>query len=252
MALYKKVPANRKLEGEKIALNREGLPVDRGLPAVPRGLNREMTAYLQSLHNVVLSMTGLGRGTGDTRAVRVSERLASGGAANMRGKEFLDAGSVLEAHIANGAVTEAKIADRAVSHAKLGLSAVESGNIKPEAVDSAAIRKGAVIGEKLADGSVSLEKLAPELLPVVLAGSAKHGETVTLGKFTQTPFLAMTRQKVPIGSCGELVCGITNLREESGVWRFDVKAAFEMGNEDGFSFYPGEIGWMAIGIGARE
>lgn len=46
---------------------------NRGLPAVPRGLSREMTVYLQALHNVILNMSGLGRGTNGTRSVSTSE-----------------------------------------------------------------------------------------------------------------------------------------------------------------------------------
>lgn len=178
MALYKKVSANRAMQtGKRVPLNDEGLPIDRGLPAVPRGLNREMTAYLQSLHNVVLSMTGLGRGTTDTRAVRVTERVAANaGGASLSVKDFLDVGSILETHIANGAITEAKIADGAVTHSKLGPSSVEGINIKPEAVDAATIKAMAVITEKLADGAVTTDKLADE---AVTTGKIADGAVVT-------------------------------------------------------------------------
>lgn len=287
MAIYKKVSANRKLQGEKVPLNDNGQPIDRGLPSVPRGLNREMTAYLQSMHNVVLSMTGLGRGTTDTRAVRVNEGRYGSGGSGTSGKDFLGAGSVLTAHLANGAVTEEKIADKAVTHAKLGISAVESNNIKPGAVDNATIKKGAVSTDKLADravttekladkavttgkladksvvaakladgavtnrkiadNSITIEKLAPELLPVFVSGVSAHGTTVNLGKWLERPVIVMTGQRIPVGECGELCAGIENLRQENGVWMFEAVAVFEMGIEDGINCYPGEISWLAVG-----
>lgn len=277
MAIYKKVSANRKLQGEKVPLNDNGQPIDRGLPSVPRGLNREMTAYLQSMHNVVLSMTGLGRGTTDTRAVRVNEGRYGAGGSGASGKDFLGAGSVLTAHLANGAVTEEKIADKAVTHAKLGISAVESNNIKPEAVDNATIKKGAVSTDKLADravtteklgdktvttgkladgavtnrkiadNSITIEKLAPELLPVFVSGVSANGTTVNLGKWLERPVVVMTGQRIPVGECGELCAAIENLREENGVWLFEAVAVFEMGLKDGECCYPGEISWLAVG-----
>lgn len=277
MAIYKKVCANRKIQGAKVPLNDNGQPVDRGLPSVPRGLNREMTAYLQSMHNVVLGMTGLGRGTTDTRAVRVNENRAGVSGSGSQGKDFLDAGSVMTAHLARGAVTEEKIADQAVSHAKLGISAVESNNIKPGAVDNATIKKGAVSTDKLADGavttdkladkavttgkladgavtsrkiadnSITIEKLAPELLPVFVSGISAHGTTVNLGKWLERPLVVLTGQRIPVGECGELCAGIENLRLENGVWLFEAVAVFEMGIEDGINCYPGEISWLAVG-----
>lgn len=278
MAIYKKVSANRKLQGDKVPLNDNGQPIDRGLPSVPRGLNREMTAYLQSMHNVVLGMSGLGRGTTDTRAVRVNEgRYGSVSNAAASGKDFLDIGSIMTAHLANEAVTEPKIADGAVTHAKLGISAVESNNIKPGAVDSATIKKGAVstdkladravttekladrsvvadkladravTNQKIADNSITIEKLAPELLPVFVSGVSAHGTTVNLGKWLERPVVVMTGQRIPVGECGELCAGVNNLREENGVWLFDAVAIFEMGLEDGEDCYPGEISWLAVG-----
>lgn len=258
MALYKKVSANRAMQtGKRVPVNDEGLPIDRGLPAVPRGLNREMTAYLQSMHNVVLSMTGLGRGTTDTRAVRVNEAIYGTGGSGSGGKDFLDAGSIQTAHLANGAVTEPKIADQAVTHAKLGISAVESNNIKPQAVDNPAIKDGAVSTDKLADksvttakiadGAITFEKLASELLPVIKTGTAEHGATVNLGKWLSRPLVILTGQRIPVGECGELCAEISNLREENGVWMFDAVAIFEMGIEEEATAYPGEISWLAVG-----
>lgn len=238
MALYKKVSANRAMQtGKRVPLNDEGMPIDRGLPAVPRGLNREMTAYLQSMHNVVLSMTGLGRGTTDTRAVRVNEALYGTGGSGSSDKDFLDAGSIQTAHLVNGAVTEPKIADQAVTHSKLGISAVESNNIKPQAVDNPAIK----------DGAITAEKLDPKLWPVFVAGNSEHGATVNLGKWLSRPLVILTGQRIPIGECGELCAGIENLREENGVWMFDAVAVFEMGIEEEATAYPGEISWLAVG-----
>lgn len=232
------------------------MALEKGLPAVPRGQSREMTAYLQSLHNVIASVAGFGRNSDENRAARVSEVRQI---ARSTGRE---PGSVVSTMLGPGSVTETKLATGAVSAKKLATDAVQTRHISAQAVTGEKIADAAITGEKIAanavtldkiaDGAIDHDKLDKKLLPVILAGSAKHGETVTLGKFEQAPLVAMTYQNVPIASCGELVCGIFNLREEAGAWRFDVKAAFEMGIEDGISVYPGEIGWTAIGFGAQE
>lgn len=49
---------------------------DRGLQSVPRGLDRNLTTYLQAIRTELLRLSGLVRGSDQSRAVRASEASA--------------------------------------------------------------------------------------------------------------------------------------------------------------------------------
>lgn len=208
------------------------MAIERGLPAIPRGLPRELYFYLQSLQAVVTRLGGLGRGTAATRAVRASEaaQLQAGKAA----KAEPDNGSILAGHIAPCAVTEAALEDACVTAAKIAASAVGGDRLAPEGIDSAALKKCCV----------TREKLATELVPVFLQGTAEDGETVRLGKWLERPLVCLTGMNVPLGMCGELAYGIREMREEDGEWLFEAEAVFLM---DGDRRYPGSLEWLAAG-----
>lgn len=181
---------------------------NRGLPAVPRGLSRELTSYLQSLQNVILNLSGLGRGTAQTRAVTVAEKV------------------ILQ-----------KEANTANSNGANGSDLVQTKNIA----------NGAVTTNKLADGAVTQDKLAQEVWPVMMEGGTAHGETVNLGKWIERPLVFITGYEIPVGDCGEVKGGIGNLRLENGEWLFEAIAVCEFGIEDGEKCYPGKLDWIAIG-----
>ena len=52
---------------------------DRGLQSVPRGLDRNLTTYLQAIRTELLRLSGLVRGSDQSRAVRASEASAAFG-----------------------------------------------------------------------------------------------------------------------------------------------------------------------------
>ena len=60
---------------------------DRGLQSVPRGLDRNLTTYLQAIRTELLRLSGLVRGSDQSRAVRASEASAAfgGGSCRKRG-----------------------------------------------------------------------------------------------------------------------------------------------------------------------
>lgn len=221
------------------------MTLEKGLPAVPRGLSREMTAYLQSLHTVIASISGFGRNSSQSRAARIGEvrdiiRSASG----------LGSGEAYE--LAAGSVTESRLANNAVTASKIAESAIETRHIAEAAIISDKLADGCISTAKLAEASVTREKLDAGLLPVFMTGKAKHRETVSPGKFLEKPLVWIAGQRIPVGMCGEIVCEITNLHDENGSWFFDVTAAFEMACEDGEAVYPGQITWAAIGFGAGQ
>lgn len=225
------------------------MAIERGLPAVPRGLSRELTTYLQALQNVILSLSGLGRGTSQTRAVRVSEntRVVVKGDSQVSADKILP-GAILSAHLATGAVTTEKLAAGSVIAGKLAAYSVGSANIVPGAVESLSIKDGCITTGKIADHAVTLEKLSECLLPVCVSGTAAHNETVELGEWLHKPLVIIAGYNVPIGSCGELQVEIADLRDEDGQWLFEAKAIFEMGIEDGKTSYPGQLAWLAMGL----
>lgn len=215
------------------------MAVERGLPAVPRGLSREMTTYLQSLHNVILSMSGLGRGTNQTRSVRASEVK---GIVAEYGNSILKKGSIDEDKIADGAVTENKLANGSVTAKKLA----------PSSVDARALADGAVGSNELAAHAVTLDKIAPELLPEISNGIADHGSVVNLGIYIERPIVTICGLEIPVGDCGEIRSAIENIRMENGEWLFDAVAVCEFGEEDGMACYPGKLHWLAIGRRANN
>lgn len=243
------------------------MALDRGLPAVPRGLTRELTAFLQAQQNILLSMSGLGRGTTETRAMRVYERTAS--PSGKGGVSGLTNGSVLSAHIATGAVTESKIADGAVSGSKIATSAIEGRHVKPGGIDTVCLADGSVTNPKLADASVDAQKLAAnavtttkiadgaitraklseELIPQIMEGSAEHGATINIGKWLARPIVAMRGYSLLCGSGngGSQLVRIDNLREENDEWLFDAIAICDMSLVPGMLDTYGEILWIAFG-----
>lgn len=241
------------------------MALDRGLPAVPRGLTRELTAFLQAQQNIILGMSGLGRGTTETRAMRVYERAST--PSGQRGVSGLSNGSVLSAHIATGAITESKIADSAVSGAKIATSAIESRHVKPGVIDTGCLANDSVTIQKLVDGSVNSQKLAAnavtttnladgaitraklseELIPQVLEGSAEHGATINLGKWLFRPVVAIRGYSLLIENGGSQLVRIDNLREENGVWLFDAIAICDMSLVPDMLDTYGKILWIAFG-----
>lgn len=68
---------------------------ERGLPSIPRGLGRELTTYLQALHGILLSLSGLSRGS--DRALRVSDGSVRTGTATAS----IGQAAVLNRHLAD-------------------------------------------------------------------------------------------------------------------------------------------------------
>ena len=139
---------------------------DLGLPAVPRGLDRNLTFFLQNLLDVVGGMSGLTPGSSGTRVVRVNEtnvyRSGSGGGSGSGAT--LGAQSVVTSYIQNMAVTTEKIAPAAVTAPKLADNAVGTKHIAKQAVTSEKLAVGAVTGQALADGCVTTGRLADSVI----------------------------------------------------------------------------------------
>lgn len=224
---------------------------DRGLPSIPRGLSRDMTCYLQSIHNIILGMSGLGRNTADSRAMRVDERqFAAGGS---HAQTSLGTGSILTAHIATGAVTESKIAAGAVTADKIAPANLETRHIKPQAIDTACLRDNAVTtgklenasvnSEKLAAGCVTRSKLAHELIPAMIYGLARHGDIVNLKAWAMRPLLCVTGfgiDGMPERAGQWLQIRIANLHEADGKWQFEAVAHVDRSAEN----IPDRLGWL--------
>lgn len=193
------------------------MATDRGLASVPRGLDRGLTTYLQSLDAMVRRLAGVVRGSGDSRAVRASETPAFGGGGG--GSSGVDIGAIASQVLRDGSVTERKIADNAVTGRKLASNAVTADKLGENAITARAIAPGEVITNALAEGAVTTGKLAagavkgntiaegavtssklaagviPEIpvLPVFVTGSAEDGDTVTIpGTWTVAPLVLLT------------------------------------------------------------
>ena len=105
---------------------------DRGLQAVPRGLDRNLTTYLQAIRTELLRLSGLVRGSDQSRAVRASEAsVAFGGGTVSTASGSVDMGAIASQIFRDGSVTERKLADRAVAGGKLADNAVTSRTIAP-------------------------------------------------------------------------------------------------------------------------
>lgn len=133
---------------------------ERGLQAVPRGLSRDLTAYLQSLDAYVRRLSGTVRGSDETRALRAYEasRLPVGTGSSGSGAD-MDVNAVASVILRDGAITERKLADGAVTRRKLAAGAVEESVLADGAVSTAKLASGAVRWEQLGTGAVTAEKL---------------------------------------------------------------------------------------------
>lgn len=177
---------------------------DRGLPPIPRGLQRELAVYLQSLSEAVGRLSGVARGSAETRAVRVSETSAVviGGSA--------PAGS--------DSVTNGMLRDGSVTERKLATGAVTSGKLAQGSVDSSHLGRGCVTADKVSTG----------VLPVWRTGTARDGETVTMeDDWAETPMVALVALKLAKfpAEAGPLTLGLTKPRkdQETGQWMFDAR-----------------------------
>ena len=133
------------------------MATDRGLPAVPRGLDRSLTTHLQAMQNLLLRIAGMVRGSEDSRAVRVSDGSISTGATTVTS---IQQASVLSQHLADYAVTTSKISTEAVTQEKIAASAVSTAKMVDYAVTTEKLADLAVSTGKVADGAINNEKLA--------------------------------------------------------------------------------------------
>lgn len=133
------------------------MATDRGLPAVPRGLDRALTNYLQAEQNLLLRIAGLVRGSDGARAVRVSDGSISTGSSSVTA---IQQASVLSQHLADYAVTTSKLSTEAVTPEKIAASAVTTAKIADYAVTAEKLADLAVSTGKVADGAINNEKLA--------------------------------------------------------------------------------------------
>ncbi len=259
---------------------------ERGLPSIPRGLDRGLTTYLQGIHSVLASLSGLARNSETTRAVRVSEGIVAGPGSS--GQSFT-IGSILTRHIASGAVTSDKLADGCVTEKKLADNAVTAKAILPGSVGRDALSAASVTEDKLADGAVTAGKMADAsiagdklragtitdrelaaqcvggdelkprsvaathiadgVLPTGLEGAAEHGETVDLGAWLERPGVAVAGFALNVQAGGILRVGIENLRQSDGSWLFDAVACCDMGEDESGAqaVVTGQIAWRATG-----
>lgn len=134
---------------------------DRGLQSVPRGLDRNLTTYLQAIRTELLRLSGLVRGSDQSRAVRASEASAAfGGGSVSTPSGSVDVAAIASQIFRDGSVTERKLADRAVTGGKVADNAVTARTIAPGEVDNNALAEQAVTAGKLADGAVTAGALA--------------------------------------------------------------------------------------------
>lgn len=191
------------------------MATDRGLASVPRGLDRGLTTYLQSIDTTLRRLTGLVRGSGESRAVRASEaHTAFGGTGG--GSSSVDIGAIASQVLRDGSVTERKIADGSVTADKIRENAVTAKAIAPGEVIENALREGCVSTGKVADKAVTTSKLADKavttdklalgavteaviaegVLPPRYAfvfGEAKDGDTVPIpGVWERRPSVMLT------------------------------------------------------------
>lgn len=197
---------------------------DRGLPAVPRGIDRALTNYLQALQTIVLRLSGMVRGSDESRAVRVSDGSVTTGTATAS----IGQGSVLTQHIADNAITSAKITDGAITATKLA----------PSAVTSRAIASGAVGTDSMAGKCVTADKIADGVFPIMVTGTAVDGETVLIhGKWLSKPGVMLSSVSAVQTLTGAF--GATELQEilaadgsGTGEWKFTA---------------TGNFAWLALG-----
>ena len=194
------------------------MATDRGIPAVPRGLDRTLTNYLQSLQSIVLRLSGMVRGSDESRAVRVSDGSVSTGTATAS----IGQGAILTQHIADNAITSAKITDGAVTDAKLSASSVTGRALAAGAVGTMALAGMCITAEKIADG----------VLPTVVDGEAVDGEEVLIpGKWLSKPGIMLSSVSQAQTTTGAF--GVTGLQEildvdgnGTGEWKFTAAGSF--------------------------
>lgn len=170
------------------------MATDRGLPSVPRGLERGLTQYLQAFDATVRRLSGAVRGSGKSRAVRASEASAFGGGSGGGGgsSSNVDIGAIASQVLRDGSVTERKIADNAVSGRKLGNGTVTADKLGENSVTASAIAPGEVISNALAQGAVTTGKIAPS----AVTSSAIAQGAVTTSAIAQG---AVTSDKIAAG-----------------------------------------------------
>ena len=256
---------------------------DRGLQSVPRGLDRNLTTYLQAIRTELLRLSGLVRGSDQSRAVRASEASAAfGGGSVSTPSGSVDVAAIASQIFRDGSVTERKLADRAVTGGKLADNAVTARTIAPGEVDNNALMDGAVTSDKIEegavtterlgdwavtfykispgavgtesirDGSVTAKKLAKGALPPAWAsGDAKDGETVAIpGNWDGRPAVFLTGWS----------CIVPEADPETGERRITVgpERFTEALDADGagtgaWSFAArGDFSWMAMGRAKEE
>ena len=205
------------------------MATDRGLPAVPRGIDRALTNYLQALQTIVLRLSGMVRGSDESRAVRVSDGSVSTGTATAS----IGQGSVLTPHIADNAITSAKITDGAVTELK----------IAPSAVTSRAIASGAVGTDSMAGKCVTADKVADDVLPTMITGTAVDGEEVHIpGKWRSKPGVmlsAVSTVQAVTGAFGAIGLQeiLTTDGAGTGEWKFTA---------------AGNFAWLALGYANEQ
>jgi len=205
------------------------MATDRGLPAIPRGIDRALTNYLQALQTIVLRLSGMVRGSDESRAVRVSDGSVSTGTATAS----IGQGSVLTSHIADNAITSAKITDGAVTDTKIAISAVTSR----------AIASGAVGTDSMAGRCVTADKIADGVLPTMITGTAVDGEEVHIhGQWLSQPGVILSSVSTVQAVTGAF--GAIGLQEilaadgtGTGEWKFTA---------------AGNFAWLAMGYSNEQ
>lgn len=179
-----------------------------GLPSVPRGLDQELTLYLQALDGLVRRMAGMVRGSvQESSAARSTAATQHASASSTEGASAI------------GCVTTRMLADGAVGTKQL--------------------KRRAVTTDILADKAVTEAKLADGLLPEWLEGTAQDGDEIILGAWAGRPALCVTGFELPSGMAGRLSVGLDNLRHDGSVWRCTARAVC---NEE-----RGLVHWLLVG-----
>ena len=192
------------------------MAADRGLPSVPRGLPRELTAYLSSIDAVLRRLSGDMRGAETARAVRAAEVVS------FQAPQPIGSSAITVDMLCDGAVTERKIRDGAVTGKKLAQSTITPRELGAGAVTEDALEKGSVATSKLCDRAVTDDKIGDGA--VVSRTLADHavtemklaGRCVTGGKIADA---AVGTAQLEDGSvtAGKMAPGVIPVPP---VWRF--------------------------------
>lgn len=200
------------------------MAIERGLPSLPRTLDRELRIYLQSLGDMVLRLAGNVRGADASRALRVSEGSGTGVT-----KAVVGQGEIVTRHLADASITSKKLADNSVCAEKLAQSAVTER----------AVAAGAVTRACLAAGAVSTDKIFPGVLPVAIGGTALPGDVVIVpGRWKSAPQIVLVQvhalMEPSVGDeappvAGAVLCGPRDVQEVPGAprrWQFIAVGGF--------------------------